>query len=238
MDKLRKILSLANGMNATQGEIENAMAKAKELAMRHSIDLADVDLDEGQGPAPIEIEVDKETTTRSEYQQPYHSPVLHILKKVFGVHAIRNITSCYGGTRVNHITLVGDPFDVAIAKVIFPWLEKLFPKSLSALVRRGQLTYCAADTNGYYNGLCHGIIKANAKEEAKLNPADSETWALVVRNKETAIAARVEEEFPNLKKGDGRKREFNHGAAAMGFIHGKRINLSQVGRGTEKSQIG
>jgi hypothetical protein len=59
VDKIRKCLNLANGKNATQGEMENAMAKAKEIALRHNIELASINLSEGRN-ASAGMEIGKE----------------------------------------------------------------------------------------------------------------------------------------------------------------------------------
>ena len=53
IEKIRKVLALANGKNAYEGEMITALAKAKEMAMRHGIDLATIDINKGQGPTEI-----------------------------------------------------------------------------------------------------------------------------------------------------------------------------------------
>ncbi len=57
LEKLKKILRLAANEAATPGEVEAAMARAKEIAMQHNIDLAMVDhTDPNTKAKSIEVE--------------------------------------------------------------------------------------------------------------------------------------------------------------------------------------
>jgi hypothetical protein len=237
IEKIRKCLSLANGLNATQGEMENAMAKAKEIAMRHSIDIASISMEQPESNLGIEIEKDEMLKIRSQYSQPYHRWIFIVLQKCFDVRVIYNRFSDYGGTRIVKITLIGEATDVLIAREIFPWLEKTFPKILSTAVREGRLTYCAAHTNGCYMGIANGLIAANKREKEKLVKEDANAYAMVLVKKDDLIKAAVEEAFPKLKTQKSRQREVSDRAYGHGYSAGSCINLNQMGGPSKQSAL-
>ena len=139
IEKIRKMLALADDSGAHPGEVENAMAKAKEIAMRHSIDIASISLNVDEKKKKADVTVNETLKTRSKYEQPYHNSIYCVLESVFGVKVIRRVyRDRSGGTIVTGLVLIGDPTDVGIAIAIFPWLQKVFPKTLSTLVKEGK----------------------------------------------------------------------------------------------------
>jgi len=229
VERIRKCLALANGLNATPGEIETALMKAKKIAMRYSIDLSSIGVDEEEkATGDLEVTQDKELKTRSKFRQPYHDWILTTLRAVFGVRPITVGHNTYNGFLVIRFILVGAGVDVAIAKEVFFFLEKFFPKTLNRAIKEGKLRECAAHINGYYNGLYKGIVEANRREEAALPPEDSSKWALVVRNKSDAIDLFIRGNHPNLKTPKYRAREYSDRAASLGYQEGRKINLHQI----------
>lgn len=229
IDKIRKCLNLANGLNATPGEMEAAMAKAKELAMRHSIELASINMEQGKSVSDGDtISKDSTLRTRSKYQQPYHRWMIGALQEVFGVTIIKSIFHETNGVRITAIHVIGDATDVEITKVMFPYLEKIFPRILSAAVSKGSLRYSAADTNGCYRGLYEGIVTANKREVEKLNQTDKSLWGMVVFDRSKAIEKVVKEAFPGVMHHRSRAQKANMTAFAYGRAEGEKINLRQV----------
>lgn len=225
VEKLRKILTLAGDRAAQPGEVEAAMAKARELAIRHSIDLASIEVGGNEkANGSINVERDSSLTIRSKYQQPYHRWVYAVLQDVFEVRVILSSHSTSGGTVVSRIHIVGETVDIAIAVAVFPYLEKVFPAILSKAVSSGILTYKAADMNGCYRGIYMGIREANEREKAKLNVEEKQCYALVVRNKETAM----KELFLLLQKARKSSLKMDMHAMAHGYHEGKKINLRQI----------
>lgn len=241
IDKLTKILRLAKDKAAQPGEIEAAMARARAIAVQHNIELASIDLT-NDDKAKAAIDITKETMrTRSKHEQPYHRWIYQVLREVFEVKVIRVWYMSASGGRVVEPTLIGSPFDIAIAKEIFPFLEKIFPATLSRAVSGGQLTYSMADTNGCYEGICHGIIDTNRREEEKVVKESTNTnqnqYALVLAKKEELIEQAMDKYFPNRKARPNRARTFNPGAYHYGQQEGRKINLRQVGPATNKGQL-
>lgn len=237
MERLRKILTLASDRGAQPGEIEAAMAKAKELAIRHNIELGSIDLTNNEKvKGAIEVETDSSTKTRSKYQQPYHGWIYSILAEIFDVKTIRTGYPSPGGYVMSHLTIIGEPVDVAIAVAVFPYLEKVFPATLSRAVSAGKLIYCAADTNGCYRGLYIGIKETNEREKEKLNQKEAHIYSMVVRNKMDMIDQRMRELFPKLKKGRNSSYQISSYATRYGYREGKKINLRQISS-SDKSKI-
>ena len=238
IEKIKKILKLANGAGASQGEIEAAMAKAKEVAMRYNIDLASVDVgSEDELKASMSVEKDSSLRTRSKYKQPYHDWLFAVLEGVFSVKIIQTVHNEYNGKRISALHIIGETVDVAICKEVYPWLEKVFPRTLSKAVSQGILTYSAADTNGCYSGLYSGIIEVNRQEEEKLEVEDKNRYALVVKQKDELVQEKLQEEFPHLKYNKARARQYNPFAADYGRREGRKINLNQVGAGSPASRL-
>lgn len=239
IEKIRKCLALANDRNASEGEIWNAVARAKEIAMRHGIDISQVGPSEEK--KPTEVVIDKDNHINAIYRQPYHKWVFKVLEDVFEIKVIWNHTSTSGGVIINYITFIGDATDVAIAKVMFKWLEKKFPAALSKKVSQGILTYKAAHTNGFYLGFCIGIIRANQRKEKEVKeslPAEqANQFALMVVKKEEAIDKVLKEKYPKLKTARNTRQQLSSEAAYYGEAEGLQVNLRQVGSGTPASQL-
>jgi hypothetical protein len=244
LEKLTKILRLANDRAAQPGEIEAAMGKARELAMRHSIDLASVNLNpDTKIEGGIEVEKNSTLKTRSKYKQPYHYWVFGVLQEVFEVKVIISEYSDYnGGKVISAIHIIGEAVDVAIACAVYPFLEKVFPATLSRAVSAGTLTYCAAHTNGCYRGIHWGIIEANKREVEKLKKEEQQTLAMVIRKKSEVVEAAMYQMFPAMKARQEMEKRLNKGkekkarrvqmsweALNYGHAEGKKINLKQVG---------
>ncbi len=229
IEKIRKLLILAGDKAAHAGEIETAMVKAKELARRHAIDIASVDLNQESESNSIEVEKDSSLKTRSKFRQPYHRYIFWILKQVFEVHVVLSGHSTMNGQVIEEIHLIGDPTDIAIAKVIFPFLEAVFPRTLSRFVRDGTLTYRTAHMNGCYHGLAIGIITANKKQEEALPKEDRSKWALIVVKKTDVIQRKMKELFPDMREGRRSSiREQSSHAMSLGFREGSKLNLNQI----------
>ena len=220
VERIRKCLALAHGRNATQGEMEVAMAKAKEIAMRYGIDIA------GVGIAGKEDEKRQMTTDnvaiqpRSKHPQKYHRYINWVLQSVFGIKVIRS---------GNRFFYIGETVDVAICRELFPWLEDVFYSTYNKAANDCQIDRTAADKNGMYQGLHDGILAANKRAEEALTSTEKSTWALVVVNKSALVQKRMETDFPHLTKGRASTiRTFNPVAHGIGYAKGRSINLRQT----------
>jgi hypothetical protein len=233
IERLRKILALANCDAATQGEVESALARAKELATKHNLELSTLDLSTPEKAAgAINIE-HTHTQLRTKYEQIYHRYIYNVINRVFGVAVIRMMHRSHGvaagNVVISQLHLIGDPFDVAIAKAVFSWLEDVFAKTYQRFVNEGKLTRAHADKHGCYQGIAMGIMEMNRREEAKI--ANPNAYALVVRSKADLILAKQNEVFPKMNKDKSRPVRRSNLARELGYQEGSKINLKQVGAG-------
>jgi len=248
IEKLQKILALASCKGATQGEMEAAMARAKEIAMRHGIELAALPARaESKSKLGEDVKAHKpeglKTSTR--YEHPYHNWVICSLEKGFGVRFLFSRGRIGSHHYLSNMWIVGTETDVALASALFPWLEDLFPKLFWKGVRAGRLDKSFASQNGFYWGLYTGIVEANKREEAKLNTADKSSWAMVVRSKEDAVAACLEELFPKKDSGKDKKaqkpkenrKSYDAHAYYAGKAKGAEINLNQLDATKSRSSL-
>lgn len=231
IEKLRKVLNLANGLNATQGEMEAAMARAKEIALRHNIDLARIELNKDNGKGTADLKIEKHTLKiRSKHEQKYHRWIYAVFQECFDIKVIR---TSWGGT----VYFIGETVDVMICTELFPWLENVFYRTYLKAKKEGRAMPCAADKNGVYWGLYRGIVEVNKREEQKLNKEEATCMALIVRRKEDLVQAKVEEEFPELEKARKSKLTTNAAAMSFGYNEGKKIRLNQTGAGQQQGQL-
>jgi len=232
IEKIRKCLALAHGRGATQGEMEAAMGKAKEIAMRYHLEIADISMEDKSGKNKKgSITTDKNSVNiRSKHVRPYHRYVTATLMEVFGIRVIQSYRS---------FIFIGETFDVAVSCALFPWLEEAFWSCYWQIRKSyGETEYVAGTANGAYLGFYNGLLAANKRAEATLTSTEKQSWALVVVDKNALVEQRMKEEFPNL--GKARKsttRSIDHGAYAAGYAKGKTVNLRQVSGGTSTGSI-
>jgi hypothetical protein len=231
IEKIRKILVLANNEGATEGEVKAAMAQAKKIAMRHAIDIATVDLDDKTTiKAGVAVARDNSVKIHCKYERPYHRYIFSTLMNVFGTMIIpRSIVRNRSNREILYVNIVGETTDVEICKVLIPWLEKVFPDTFNRYCKENGYPKTAAMANGCYSGLMTGIQEANIEIVESLAQDEKEIWAVAVVDKEKAIDDFVAEEFPNLETRKSKAVKFSHQAEQFGYSKGKEINLGQVG---------
>lgn len=232
LEKLKKILALANCAGATQGEMESALLRAKEIATKHNIDLASVDMTRHtKGAAAIDVQEDVSLKTSTDTERAYHVYIFRILHDVFDVEVLYNAYTMGSRRRFFKIYIVGEAVDVAISVVMFPYLEKVMPQAYRRALSDGVVEKDRADKNGFYCGMWQGIVKANYREKAKLAVDDANKCALIVRNKADAVKDHMAVVHPKVKQVKD-KGEINWHASIPGRAAGETINLRQLGGNT------
>jgi len=234
LEKIRKCLNLAHGRGATQGEMEAAMGKAKEIAMRYHLEIADISLEDKSGKNKSTITTDKGSVKiRSKHFRPYHRYVCATLMEVFGIRII--IITSY-----RSYIFIGETFDVAVCCALFGWLEEAFWDCYWQIRKSyGETDYVAGTANGAYLGFYNGLLAANKRAEAALSSAEKQSWALVVVDKNALVEQRMKEEYPMLGKARRSSiRSMDSGAYHTGYAKGKTVNLRQVNGGSSSTSIG
>lgn len=228
IEKLQKIMALATG-GATQGEMEAAMGRAKELALKYGIELATLPArEQNRSQLALDVENNSGLKLSTRYEHPYHTWVLQTLGKAFGVKLILSRNRIGSHPYLHTIWLIGEKTDVAMVIALFPWLEGLFPKLYGKAVKEGRLPKNFAAANGFYFGLYSGIVSNNKRQEDALTGSDKTNWALVVRSKEEQIAETVALAFPELKEAKASHKKYNGQAINQGVIQGSKIKLGQI----------
>lgn len=236
LEKLKKILRLANCQSATPGEAEAAMARASELARKHNIDLAMVNFQSDPTGSKLEMSVDRQQCgIRSKRFQMYHQNIWHVFQQLFGVEII----SFRSGR--DYIYFVGTSADIAVCQTLLPWLEDVFCSTYNQATSAGRLDRNRINQRSVYYGLQHGIVKANrlAEERQKQTMSDQEKncFALVLRKKEEVIAEKMKEFFPDLKYRKSKQVDVDERAYNHGLTKGSQIRLDQTGVGPKQSQL-
>jgi hypothetical protein len=231
VEKLKKILRLAGDKAATQGEIDSAMARAKEIAMQHDIDLSMIDPTDPNQKAKTFDVVKDQVAFSSTRERAYHYWISRVIKEVFGVYIV-NVGLAYA--------FIGDKNDVAVAREVFIWLEDIYPASFRKKVTERQLAQCAAHRNGFYRGFTEGLLEVNrkaVKETLNAQKVDGGKYAMVLRNKETAIQQAVPTFFPKLRNVSHRRTGGDGGAQGMGHSEGRKINLNQMNGSSSRAAL-
>lgn len=228
LEKLRKILALANGKGATEAEMKLAMAKANALAMEHNIDLSSVDVD---GEVKVgAIETDRaETHTKTTQERPYHMFIIWTIQAVFDVKPI--LSTHYNNQCmriISRITWVGEKTDLAMAVYCWAWLEGLFPKCWLEYRKANGAPDSYVSSRSYYAGLYTGLVENNQRAKESM-PADlANRYALVVANKSAIVQAKVDELFPpsGLKPVRTIRNSEDRAALHAGYDKGRSIKLN------------
>lgn len=238
LEKLRKVLVLA-AQGATEGEMQAAMARAKDIALKYNVDLASVALEDPKKvKAGIQVGKDDTIKTKSKYMRKHHNFLFWIVKDCFGVDAIISTSARGSRKEWNRIWFVGESNDLVIAKEVFKWLDELFPELFRKYIKRGDLDNVAADAHGFYHGLASGIIDRNIRqEEVQAAKVDRNAWAIVLRSKEEAVQEFKKQEFPDLKDSKVQVKKQSGLALMLGREEGRKLTLKQAQAGSQNNQL-
>lgn len=161
IEKIKKLLRMQRG--GTQGEIENALAMAAELARKHGIDLNLVNPDEEKS----------EILTHHHEILKLRLPLEAKLAAAICVNFF-NVQVCHtpGGkvkegswtTFYNHaMTFVGTAWDIEVARYVFVFLQRHFRQSWNHRPNR-RLKNREAFLHGMFKGLFAKLYEAQQKE--------------------------------------------------------------------------
>lgn len=171
IEKIKKLLSLANSDNANERDL--ALAKANALAHEHSIDMALIDLTTVGVVQEEEMVNDDETAIEGSRKPVELKFLAWLLQKYFKVDIIWH-TTWRGGQRVITVSFVGRKSDVALAK----WLHSYLLAEMRRRWRDARLSegFTLSAKNsflyGMYLGMCVKLdAERSALEAEKFSPA-------------------------------------------------------------------
>lgn len=205
VDKIRKLLALANSSNEHEAGVASKMAH--DLVLKHNISMASVKA------ATAEFVVDSE---RAKKRQPVEQKfVSQILRDHFFVRTIIN-----KGTW--ELLFIGRPENVEVAKYVRDFLIRAFKDLYTIEAKKQGWTY-GRNRNAFYLGVYKGLDeKLRAQKEARIT---KETGAaLIVTDK--ALTAFIHSELGKVRDHNPRiagDRE----AVETGREHGRNLNIAR-----------
>ena len=220
--RIQKLLNLARGKNASEGEVKNAMEMAQRLMIKYKISVANLDetSDVKQG---IGIQHEEFFSCKGSLN-PADISILQLLIKFYRVRVIQ-FSRCWGG---KGLTLVGTPEDIEIAKYVHGYLRKTYFDCWNNYKKENPL----ADRASYYRGLTDGISDRlrEAEQQAKAEESKSacEKYEIVLVNTREAIIRYMNETFGNLKNGRNRAVRNDRASFQAGHAKGKTIAINKA----------
>lgn len=215
IEKIKKLLRMKRG--GSQGEIENALAMAAELARKHGIDLASIDPDAEEQKISHVSEI---LTSRLPAEAKFAAAILVNFFNVQVVIGQRNHPN-KPWERQYLLHLVGTAWDAEVAKYVFAFLQTHFRRAWSHRPNR-RIKNRYAFLNGMFIGLAY---KLETERAAQSNEA-----GLVLIGKAAALRkAYVNEHWPNCE--DSPLDKDDSGAAAArhaGIKAGEQTNIRKA----------
>jgi hypothetical protein len=217
IEKVKKLLRMKRG--GTQGEIENALAMAAELARKHGINLAGVD------PDAEEEKIRHETDALTSRLPLDAKLAAAILVNFFNVQVVVSNRAEPNKPWKNQylINYIGTAWDISVARYVFVFLQRHFRSSWTHRENR-RLKNREAFLNGMFIGLSNKLY-----DQRKLTSTEA---GLVLVGRAVALRkAYVDKTWPNNKDVDLKTDDSDASAARWAGL--------QAGRNTEiRSGVG
>lgn len=218
--KIQKLLNLANGRNASEGEVKTAMQMAQRLMTKYKISIANIG-DEKAKNCEIRHE---EFFSRKGGLNPADTCIINILLRFYRVRVL--ITHDFGK---RGMMLVGTPEDIEIAKYVHSYLRKTFFDCWNNYKKEN----FRAERSSYYRGLSYGIIEKLDEAESQAKAEETETacqnYEIVLVNTKEAINNYINEIFGSRVKNERSRRVSSDSTSYhAGFTKGKTITINQA----------
>ncbi len=214
INRVKKLLNLSKeGNGASQAEAENALLRARRLALDHDLDLAIL----SQTEIVKEEQIENQKIDLGQRFSVCQKFVNFILQAHFKVKIVM------GGGRDGgrYICLVGKTSDVAIAQYVQGFLNQEFMRLWR--VAKVRNNYPAKDRNSYIFGLYKGLTQKLQQEEATVK---GERFSALALNRGVDFASNTKESYALALVDHSARLE-----QAMSRFHGKvRTIRTSVGR--------
>lgn len=219
--KIQKLLNLAKGKNATEGEVKNAMEMAQRLMTKYKISIANLGDSAEKPDMAIKHE---EFFSRKGGLNPADTCIINILLRFYRVRVLT--TNNFGS---KGMMLVGTPEDIEIAKYVHGYLRRTFFECWNNYKKENP----RGDRASYYRGLSYGIIDRLEEAEKQAKAEESENacknYEIVLANTTEAINSYVNETFGKYLKSERHRRTTSDGASYhAGFAKGKTIAINKA----------
>lgn len=238
VERIKKLLSLANSDNANERDL--ALAKAHALATEHQIDLALVSVAES-APEPFIKEQGGIQFRRAPVQLKF---VNWILEKHFRVEIVLSWTR-FNGVKTSTVVFVGRKSDVELARWMHSYLLEEFSRRWKSY--KAQTGHGEGLRNTYYLGLYNGLNSKlqearEAAEAAKLDapnaplpgidqapsPDSRRRYEVALVDESKKLQSALSNFFPKLRTlRSSSIVNKNGGVSSDGFAAGRSINLNR-----------
>jgi len=249
-EKLAKMLALASDGNATQGEIENALAMATQMMVKYNLTRDDIDMTQADPIKNIKYSKNQ-AYTLSPKLYSWEGSLAVFISKFIGtvdcyvqkgkypkrINGFQQFDSDGNPIHSCMITFYGVEDDCEIATSLYHELQKAI--QMAALVRYG--AWAKGDGGVYCEGFVQGLKDSNIREIQKLKNCDAQTNSLILLSEKTQLAIRNEaknwlRQNTNVCLRAGQRTtgsSGSHSARAEGRADGSRYSVEK-GQATRK----
>lgn len=230
IDRIRKMLALANDLAATEGERDNALRMAYATMAKYNIDIAKVEAAGQKEEARIKFDADGWSWMWSKH-------IRNVIADLFFCKYI--VGRAINGTQCHH-HFVGRESNAMTAAMMSDWIVNSILKEGRAIYKQNTAPGTRAFAIGALDKLRERVAQIKREREAELERESTGT-SLVLQNHYAAERAANDrwlvEAGMRLQKGRGSQRAVRDGDAYhAGQAFGAKINLSaQVSGSTKES---
>jgi hypothetical protein len=238
IDKIQKLLALANSSN--ENEAKSAAAMAQALLTKYNLTMTDIELEPGEEKYQSEY-----VQTDRERQDPAWKFVQSLLRDFFFVEIVQSKKRVemnegdgvmyWKNTKTVHCYIMfGQSHNIIIAKYVRDFLMRAFPDSFKSY--RARTGAPATSRHSYYYGLFAGLFEQLKAARGKV---EQEVGLVVVQD--AGLMEFIKDELGNVKE---KKQSSNVGndqkALQAGYEEGKNLKIAMGldGRKDEKKQVG
>ncbi len=224
IDKIQKLLALANSSN--ENEAKSAAAMAQALLTKYNLTMTDVELEPDEDKYTSEY-----VQTDRERQDPAWKFVQSILREFFFIEIVQTkkrvemndtdgVTYWKSSKIVHCYIMFGQPHNVTIAKYVRDFLMRAFPDSFKSY--RARTNAPASSRNSYYYGLFAGL---HEQLKAARGKVEQEMGLVVVQD--AGLTEYVKDEMGDVKE---KKQKSSLGndknALQAGYEEGKNMKIA------------
>lgn len=233
--KLIGLLAMASGNGATEAEMQNAMALAQRMALKHRIDLATINMeDAGVAPPPEEMTSEKIVVGDGPRRPPADRWLIAILMDHYNVEVVYHTDSraaADGGTG-SKVSFIGRKSDVAFAIYAYGYMLKAFSRAWHQYKRKhgAPMSRRASFYYGVYSGLDEKLRQDRGDAERELlTDSTAAQYGLAVIQEKDAREAFKSQLHPVLRKMKTPAPNIYHsGAVSDGRDAGRNITIAKA----------
>lgn len=229
LSKIRRLMKL--GESSNQHEAELALAKAAELARKHSIDLGSV-----KAEAERSRVAEETFASRLAHDQVEWAAGL-LCKALFGVELLFNSTSA---------TYIGLEHNVAAARCAHGFIMEQCGRDLAAYRRerwrRHRRKLYKGATEEYCTAWARAVLRNYEEEVAKVEKREEledHKTAIILRDQEQEVADYMARNHPDVEVEKRRQRKGDNDAYYAGMRDGGKVSVRRplAERGGENLQL-